>query len=53
MSARSGASSTRKTTVSDLFRTETELDGPVEGGVVVRLRVDSDLENGPDTEDRR
>jgi hypothetical protein len=50
MSAQPGMPATSRTTVSDLFRTELELDGPVEGGIVVRLRVDSDLENGVENE---
>ncbi|HXV76289.1 MAG TPA: hypothetical protein VD788_08215 [Candidatus Polarisedimenticolaceae bacterium] len=52
MTASPGTPSSRNTTVSELFRTEVELDGPVEGGVVVRLRVDSDLSDGIEAEDR-
>lgn len=43
---RSGGTST--TRVADLVRAEQVLDGPVDGGVVVRLQVDSGLENGDD-----
>jgi hypothetical protein len=51
MSARPGSPDSSLTRVSDLYRTETVMDGPIDGGLVVRLRVDSDLENGGDEEE--
>ena len=48
LSARPRSTGTSAIRVADLIRTEQVLDGPVEGGVVVRLQVDSDLENGDD-----
>lgn len=44
LSARSGASRGKPTRVAELARSELALDGPVEGGLMVRLRVDADLE---------
>jgi len=48
LSARPRSGGTSATRVADLMWTEQVLDGPVDGGVVVRLQVDSDLENGDD-----
>jgi hypothetical protein len=48
LSARPRSGGTTTTRVADLVRTEQVMDGPVDGGVVVRLQVDSGLENGDD-----
>jgi hypothetical protein len=48
LSARPRSGGTSATRVADLMWTEQVLDGPVDGGIVVRLQVDSDLENGDD-----
>jgi hypothetical protein len=48
LSARASAGGASKTRVADLVRVEQVLDGPVDGGIVVRLQVDSGLENGDD-----
>jgi hypothetical protein len=48
LSARPRSGGTTTTRVADLVRIEQALDGPVDGGVVVRLQVDSGLENGDD-----
>ena len=48
LSARPRSGGTSATRVADLMRTEQVLDGPVDGGIIVRLQVDSDLENGDD-----
>jgi hypothetical protein len=48
LSSRPGPSGTSKTRVAGLVRVEQVLDGPVDGGIVVRLQLDSGLENGDD-----
>jgi len=48
LSARSSGGASKRTPVSLLSREEIELDGPVEGGLAVRLRIDPGL--GPDEE---
>jgi len=48
LSARPRSGNASATRVADLLRIEQIMDGPVDGGVVVRLQVDSDLENGDD-----
>jgi len=48
LSARANAGGASKTRVAVLVRAEQMLDGPVDGGIVVRLQVDSGLENGDD-----
>jgi hypothetical protein len=44
LATRSAAGGRSRKAVSSLARTEVELDGPVEGGLAVKLLVDSDLE---------
>jgi hypothetical protein len=46
LSARSRSGGASTTRVADLVRAEQMLDGPVDGRVIVRLQVDSALENG-------
>jgi len=48
LSARPRSGGMTTTRVADLVRVDLVLDGPVDGGVVVSLRVDSGLENGDD-----
>ena len=48
LSARASAGGASKTRVAEVVRAEQMLDGPVDGGIVVRLQVDSGLENGDD-----
>jgi hypothetical protein len=48
LSARPRSGGMTTTRVADLVRVDLVLDGPVDGGVVVSLQVDSGLENGDD-----
>lgn len=49
LASRSSGGASKRTPVALLWREEVELDGPVEGGLAVRLRIDPNL--GPDEEE--